>query len=189
MGKLDSQTSTMLAVVVVLVLVALAAWYFFQKKQSERLRQRFGPEYGRTVDELGSRAKAESELKARETRVGKLTIVPLSPSDAARFSQAWTNLQASFIDNPKGVVAMADQLVRELMTTRGYPMADFEHSAADISVDHPAVVENYRAAQVIAARDARGEASTEDLRNAVVHYRVLFNELLEVRQDAPPVAR
>ena len=181
MGNLDSQTSTILAVVVVLVLVALAAWYFVQKKQSERLQQRFGPEYGRTVDELGSRAKAESELKAREDRGGKLNIVPLAPSDAARFSQAWANLQGSFVDNPKEVVAQADQLVRELMVQRGYPMADFEHRAADISVDHPAVVENYRAAQVIAARDTRGEATTEDLRNAVVHYRVLFNELLEVK--------
>ena len=181
MGNLDSQTSTILAVVVVLVLVALAAWYFVQKKQSVRLQQRFGPEYGRTVDELGSRAKAESELKARENRVGKLNIVPLAPSDAARFSQAWANLQGSFVDNPKEVVAQADQLVRELMVQRGYPMADFEHRAADISVDHPAVVENYRAAQVIAARDTRGEATTEDLRNAVVHYRVLFNELLEVK--------
>jgi hypothetical protein len=171
----------MLAVVVVLVLIALAAWYIVQKRQSERLQQRFGPEYGRTLDALGSRAKAESELKAREERVGKLTIVPLSPSDASVFSQAWANLQASFVDNPKGVVAQADQLVRELMAKRGYPVADFEHRAADISVDHPAVVENYRAAQVIAARDARGEATTEDLRNAVVHYRVLFNELLEVK--------
>jgi hypothetical protein len=181
MNNLDSQTSTILAVVVVLVLVALAAWYFVQKRQSERLQQRFGPEYGRTVDALGSRAKAESELKAREDRVGKLTIVPLTPSDASVFSQAWANLQASFVDNPKGVVAQADLLVRELMAKRGYPMADFEHRAADISVDHPAVVENYRAAQIIAARDARGEATTEDLRNAVVHYRVLFHELLEVK--------
>jgi hypothetical protein len=180
MGNLDSQTSTMLAVVVVLVLIALAAWYFVQKRQSERLQQRFGPEYSRTVDALGSRTKAESELKAREERVGKLNIVPLSQADAARFTQAWANLQISFVDNPQGVVAQADQLVRELMAKRGYPVADFEHRAADISVDHPAVVENYRAAQIIAARDARGEATTEDLRNAVVHYRVLFNELLEV---------
>lgn len=169
MGSPDSQTSTMLAVVVVLVLVALAAWYFFQKKRSERLQRRFGPEYARTVDELGSRAKAESELKAREDRVGKLTIVPLSPSDASRFGQAWATLQAGFIDDPQGVVVKADHLVRELMTARGYPMADFEHRAADISVDHPAVVENYRAAQFIAARDARGAATTEELRNAVVH--------------------
>jgi hypothetical protein len=102
--------------------------------------------------------------------------------EAARFSQAWKVLQRRFVDNPKGVVVLADQLVRELMLKRGYPMGDSERRAADISVDHPAVVDNYRAAQAIALRDARGEANTEDLRKAVVHYRALFNELLEVRE-------
>jgi len=169
--------------VVVIALLALAAWLFSQKKkQSVRLQQRFGPEYGRTVGELGGRTKAESELKAREKRVGHLTITPLAPAEAARFSQAWSDLQGRFVDNPKGVVVQADQLVRELMLQRGYPMSDFERRAADISVDHPAVVENYRAAQVIAARDERGEANTEELRQAVVHYRVLFDEMLEVRE-------
>jgi hypothetical protein len=166
--------------VVVIALVALAAWFFYkQKKRSARLQQRFGPEYGRTVDELGGRTKAESELKAREKRVEDLTITPLAPAEAARFSQAWDALQARFVDNPKGVVLQADQLVRELMLKRGYPMGDFERRAADISVDHPAVVEHYRAAQTIAARDERGEADTEELRKAVVHYRVLFDEMLE----------
>jgi hypothetical protein len=174
------------AAVVVFALVAVAAWFLSQrKKQSERLRQRFGPEYGRTVGELGGRAKAESELKAREQRVERLTIAPLAPADAARFSQAWNALQGRFVDNPKGVVVQADQLVRELMLKRGYPMGDFERRAADISVDHPAVVENYRAAQAIAVRDERGEADTEELRKAVVHYRVLFDDMLEVRETKP----
>jgi len=169
------------AAVVVIALLATAAWFFSQRKrQSERLQQRFGPEYARTVGELGGRTKAESELKAREKRVEHLTITPLAPADAARFSHAWNALQGRFVDNPKGVVVQADQLVRELMLKRGYPMADFERRAADISVDHPAVVENYRAAQAIAARDERGEADTEELRKAVVHYRVLFDEILEV---------
>jgi hypothetical protein len=169
--------------VVVIALVALAAWFFYkQKRQSARLQQRFGPEYGRTVGELGGRTKAESELKAREKRVEDLTITPLAPAEAARFSQAWDALQARFVDNPKGVVLQADQLVRELMLKRGYPMGDFERRAADISVDHPAVVEHYRAAQTIAARDERGEADTEELRKAVVHYRVLFDDMLEVRE-------
>src|ERR1700738_2304797 len=167
--------------VAVSALLALAACLFYQKKrQSERLQQRFGPEYVRTVDELGGRTKAESELKARENRVEHLTITPLSPAEAAGFSQAWSALQGRFVDNPKGVIVQADQLVRELMLKRGYPMGDFERRAADISVDHPAVVENYRAAQAIAARDERGEADTEELRKAVVHYRVLFDEMLEV---------
>jgi hypothetical protein len=171
------------AVVVALALLALAAWFLFQKKrQSVRLQQRFGAEYDRTLDELGGRSKAESELKAREERVEHLTITPLAPAEATRFSQAWYALQTRFIDNPTGVVVQADQLVRELMLKRGYPMGDFERRAADISVDHPGVVENYRAAQAIAVRDGRGEADTEELRRAVVHYRVLFDEMLEVRE-------
>ena len=122
-----------------------------------------------------------AELKAREKRVEKFTITPLAPADAARFTQAWNALQGRFIDNPKGVVVEADTLVRELMLNRGYPMGDFEMRAADISVDHPTVVENYRAAQAIAVRDERGEADTEELRKAVVHYRTLFDELLGER--------
>ena len=182
MDMIDTQTWTILAGVAVLALIALAVWFFYKKKQSHRLQERFGPEYGRTVDELGGRTKAESELKAREKRVERFDIVPLSPSEAARFSQAWNALQGRFVDNPKDVVVQADQLVRQLMLKRGYPMGDFERRAADISVDHPAVVEHYRAAQAIAVRDKRGEANTEELRKAVVHYRDLFDELLEVRE-------
>jgi hypothetical protein len=174
---------TIVAGVVVVVSLAVAAWLFSQrKKQSARLQQRFGPEYGRTVGELGGRTKAESELKAREKRVEQLSITPLAPAEATRFSQAWSALQGRFVDNPKGVVLQADQLVRELMLKRGYPMGDFERRAADISVDHPTVVEHYRAAQAIAARDVRGEADTEELRKAVVHYRVLFDEMLDVKE-------
>jgi hypothetical protein len=167
----------------VVALLALAAWVLVQKrKQSDRLQHRFGPEYDRTVGELGGRTKAESELKARETRVEQLSITPLAPAEAARFTQAWNALQGRFVDNPTGVVIQADELVRELMLKRGYPMADFERRAADISVDHPAVVENYRAAQAIVVRDERGQADTEELRRAVVHYRVLFDEMLEIRE-------
>ncbi len=167
--------------ILALVLLAVAIGFIAQRQQqSKRLRQRFGAEYDRAVAELG-RTKAEAELKAREKRVEKLTIIPLEPADAARFAQAWTALQGRFIDNPKGVVVEADNLVRELMLKRGYPMGDFERRAADMSVDHPAVVENYRAAQAIAVRDGRGEADTEELRKAVVHYRTLFDELLGER--------
>jgi FtsZ-interacting cell division protein ZipA len=169
--------------ILVVALLVAAAWVLSQrKKRSLKLQQRFGPEYSRTVDEFGGRAKAESELKAREKRVEHLSITTLPPSEAARFSQAWNALQGRFVDNPKGVVAQADQLVRELMLARGYPMGDFERRSADISVDHPAVVETYRAAQAIAVRDQRGEANTEELRKAVVHFRALFDELLEVRE-------
>ena len=167
--------------ILAVVLLAVAIGFISQRqRQSKRLRQRFGAEYDRAVTEFG-RNKAEAELKAREKRVEKLTIIPLAPPDAARFTQAWTALQGRFIDNPKGVVVEADHLVRELMLKRGYPMGDFEMRAADISVDHPAVVENYRAAQAIAVRDEFGEADTEELRKAVVHYRTLFDELLGER--------
>ena len=176
--------SMVIAAVVLLVLVAVAAWLWSRRQQSKRLEQRFGPEYEHAVHRHGDVIKAEADLRAREKRVEKLHIVPLAPADAAHFSQAWRALQARFVDNPQGVLMEADQLVRELMLRRGYPMGDFEHRAADISVHHPAVVEHYRAAQAIALRDRRGEADTEDLRRAVVHYRALFDDLLEVGE--PP---
>lgn len=182
MDAIDTRTLLIIVGVVVLGFIALAAWFFYERKQSHRLQQRFGPEYGRTIDELGSRTKAELELKAREKRVERLHIVPLVPSEAARFSQAWKAVQSRFVDNPKGAVAEADTLVRELMQRRGYPMGDFERRAADISVDHPNVVANYRMAQAIAMRAERDAADTEELRKAVVHYRALFAELLEVRE-------
>jgi len=169
------------AVVLIVALGAIVAWVVMQRQRTQRLRRRFGPEYTRTVDEFGGRTKAEAELAKREQRVARLNITALAPADAARFSQAWNALQSRFIDNPKGVVAEADLLVRDLMVKRGYPMADFERRAADISVDHPDVVTTYRAAQAIAVRDERGEADTEELRKAVVHYRTLFDELLEVK--------
>jgi hypothetical protein len=181
METLDTQSWIILAAVLALGLVAIGAW-FYRRKQSHNLQERFGPEYGRTVSELGGRTKGESELKAREKRVERLDILPLAPPEAARFTEAWRALQSRFIDNPKGVVVEAEQLVRELMEKRGYPMGDFERRAGDISVDHPDVVANYRSAQAIALRDQRGSADTEELRKAVVHYRALFDELLEVRE-------
>lgn len=165
----------------VLALVLLALWFIAKiRRHSLRLQERFGPEYGRTVNAVGDQKKAESDLTAREKRVDRLTLTPLAPAEAARFSQAWNTLQGRFIDNPKGVVVQADQLVRELILKRGYPIGDFEHRAGDISVDHPATVASYRLAQAIAVRDQSGGgvADTEELRQAVVHFRVLFDELL-----------
>jgi hypothetical protein len=179
-----------LAAVLIAASIAVAAWASAQRRRKEslRLQQRFGPEYVRLVNEVG-RSKAEAELAAREKRVETLDIVPLSTVDATRFKQAWVAIQARFIDDPRTSVAEADHLVYDLMAKRGYPMGDFERRAADISVDHPAVVSNYRAARAIALRDERGETTTEELRKAVVHYRVLFQELLEVRESAPSVVR
>jgi uncharacterized membrane protein len=185
MNAMTPQTWTLVAIVAAVIVIALVAYAIHRSKQSQGLRTRFGPEYDRAVEAHGSRAQAEAELRRREERVGHLTIVPLAAADAARFSAAWTSLQADFVDNPRGVVDQADALVRELLVKRGYPMSDFEHRAADISVDHPTVVSNYRAAQEIRGRTLRGEVETEDLRKAVVHYRALFDELLEVRGLRP----
>jgi hypothetical protein len=172
-------TTTFIFAILLIVLVAgVIAWAVMRKQKSSVLRRRFGPEYDRTVTEYGSRAKAEAELTKRAQRVAGLNIIPVTAVEAARFSNAWSSLQGRFVDDPKGAVSQADLLVRELMVKRGYPMGDFELRAADISVDHPSVVKNYRAAQIIAARNARGEADTEELRTAVVHYRTLFDELL-----------
>lgn len=135
---------------------------------------------------MGSRDKAEAELLARKKRVDDLDIVPLSPADAQRFSQEWRSLQSRFVDNPRGVLADADLLVRELMQKRGYPMGDFERRAADISVHHAGVVDHYRAAHALTERDRRGEVDTEGMRQAVIHYRALFAELLEVDKPQPP---
>ena len=188
MESIDTQTWTIIAAVAVLGLVALGVWFFSQKKRSHKLQERFGPEYDRTVNEYGSRTKAESDLKAREKRVERLVILSLTPADAARFTEAWHALQSRFIDNPKGVVVQAEQLVRELMEKRGYPMGDFERRAGDISVDHPDVVANDPARRsAIALRDQTGTADTEELRKAVVHYRALFDELLEVREPVQEI--
>jgi hypothetical protein len=186
----NSETWIVAAIVIIAVIVIGTLVVREQRRrQSRRLHERFGPEYERLLAERGSREKAEAELRAREKRVGRLNIVPLPPGEAAKFNRAWGTLQSRFVDNPKGVVVEADRLVRDLMTRRGYPMGDFEARAADISVDHPRLVETYRAAQAIAARDQSGEASTEELRKAVVFYRALFDELLEVggaeRSPAP----
>ena len=178
MDSLSTPTLVAIAVVAV-ILVAFVAWLAYGAAESKRLKQRFGPEYEAVLKRHGgSKAKAEAELKRRQKRVDRFEIVPLAPADVTRFSEAWTRLQGSFVDDPKGVLIEADRLVRDLLAKRGYPVADFELRAADISVDHPIVVNNYRAAQRIVSLDQRGEASTEDLRKAVVHFRALFDELL-----------
>ena len=169
---------------VLLALVLAGGWLLVRRRNRQHLQRRFGPEYDRTVHDVGDRGKAEAELMAREKRVRKLDIVPLAPEQAARFSDEWRRLQARFIDDPKGVLLAAERLVTDLMTQRGYPMADFDTRSADLSVDHPAVVHHYRAARHIGMRARGGEVDTEALRQAVVHYRALFSELLEVQK--PP---
>ena len=187
MDSLNTQTLAIIIAVAV-ILVAAVGWLVYSKQQSKRLEQRFGPEYDAAVKRLGSKSKAEAELKRREKRVSSFEIVPLAPAEVTRFAQAWARLQGSFVDDPKGVLLEADRLVRELLLKRGYPVADFELRAADISVDHPIVVNNYRAAQRIVSLDQRGEATTEDLRKAVVHFRALFDDLLGAKTAHDKVA-
>src|SRR5438445_10699480 len=152
MDAINTQTWLIVVAVAVLVLIALAAWFFYQKKQSQKLQQRFGPEYKRAIDQLGSRTKAESELKEREKRVERLHIVPLTPPEAARFSQAWKAVQSRFVDTPNNAVVEADKLVGELIQKRGHPVGDSERRAADASVDHTDVVATYRLAQCLRSR-------------------------------------
>ncbi len=183
MDMFATQDWELLGSIVIIALLAPVAFFVWRRNESQGLVNRFGPEYSRAVDDLGSRTKAEAELRSRQKRVAKLDITPLTPAEAERFTHEWLAIQGRFVDNPKGVLADADHLVRELMQKRGYPMGDFERRAADISVDHPDVVEHYRLAQAITTLERAGDADTEALRKAVVHYRALFDELLEVRQD------
>jgi hypothetical protein len=172
-------TTAWVILIVAIAALGVAAWMYLRTQQTKRLRSRFGPEYDRAVDELGNARKAEDELARREKRVQKFQIRALNRDECDRFAEAWRIEQERFVDDPRSAVARADDLVREAMRARGYPMSEFEQSAADLSVEHPRVVENYRAAHDIAVKDARGQADTEDLRRAMKHYRSLFEDLLD----------
>jgi hypothetical protein len=178
-------TTTIIILAIVLVLIALAAFFYFRRWRSENLRKQFGPEYKRTVKQYGDQRKAEAELAEREKRVRKLDIRGLSGEEKSRFADDWKKTQARFVDAPSPAVSEADSLVKELMLARRYPVGEFEQRAADISVDHPDVVSNYRNAHEIAERNKSGKATTEDLRQAMVHYRSLFEELLETTAAKP----
>jgi len=173
-------TPAQIAIIVAAIVIVLGAVVvlFLQRRRTERLRSRFGPEYERAVAEGGDRRRAEANLAERAERVEKFHLRPLASADRARFTETWSRVQAHFVDAPAGAVAEADQLLGDVMATCGYPMGDFEQRAADISVDHPVVTQNYRAAHDIAIRQARGQASTEDLRRAMIHYRALFEDLV-----------
>ena len=181
-------TTTLVIVAIVVAIAALAlAWMYSARRRREHLRTRFGPEYERTVRDLGSPQKAQAALEEREKRVGSYSIRELSPEERSRFTEGWRRLQAKFVDDPPAAVTEADLLVTDVMTTRGYPMSDFDRRAEDLTVDHPNVVHHYRHARDIAVRHSRKSASTEELRQALVHYRALFADLLDIPQ--PPARR
>ena len=173
-SNMDPKLWIVIAVVVIAAIVI--AWMVTRKRRTQALQHRFGPEYDRTLREKGDRA--EAELLERQKRVEKFSIRELSAVERERFVTDWRAVQSRFVDDPKSAVRDADELVTRLMQTRGYPMSNFEQRAADISVDHPRVVDNYRAAREIAIRHQSGQATTEDLRNAIIYYRSLFDELL-----------
>ena len=170
--------------VIVVAVIALGLIFLLWRRRSQKLREEFGPEYKHAVRQYGDTRKAEAELAARQKRVRKLDIRPLTHEEQNRFAELWKTTQARFVDEPSKAVGEADGLVKEVMQTRGYPVGDFDQRAADVSVDHPNVVTNYRAGREIAARNKSGQATTEELRQAMVHYRSLFEELTEVAEPA-----
>jgi hypothetical protein len=183
---LDTTEIVLALVIVVLALVAI--WLWLQQRRSAALKSQFGPEYNRTVQEVGDERKAETILAEREKRVSSYKIKPLPRELRAHFVEVWRHVQAQFVDDPKYAVTRADDLLGEVMLARGYPMSEFDQRAEDLSVDHPHVIAHYRTAHDIAIRHAQGGASTEDLRTAMINYRALFDDLVNEpdAQTAPP---
>lgn len=176
---------TVVAIVVVLAIIAAIGWFVYRRQRTERLRREFGPEYDRAVREYGDQGRAEAALADREKRVASLDLRDITPSQRDHFREEWRAVQAQFVDGPTSAVEQADRLIRDVMAARGYPVADFDSRAADLSVDYPTIVENYRTAHAIALRNQRGEANTEDLRQAMVSDRALFDELLGTAPTEP----
>jgi hypothetical protein len=181
-------TTVAIILIAVILLAAVAAWAFLQRRTTT-LRRRFGPEYDRAVGEYGNRLRAEQALERRAERTEKYHIRSLSRDEQQRFSDEWRRAQARFVDDPPLAIRDADHLVSEVMRERGYPMAEFDRRAEDVSVDHPHVIRNYRAAHDIAVAEQQGRANTEDLRRGMVHYRELFDELLEIQPAEMPERR
>ena len=170
------------AIFVIIALAIMVSRMVIARRRTHRLKERFGPEYERTVGQLGEQHAAEKELAARERKRAKLDIVPLAPEARERYADTWQTVQTAFVDDPSNAVEEADRLLTQVMRARGYPIDDFDQQAADISVDHPTVVENYRAAHSIHLRQEQDDVGTEDQRKAFVHYRALFEKLLEPDQ-------
>ena len=181
---MDAWIWIVIAVVVVLIVVAVVA-AASSRRRRHHLQERFGSEYDRTVEGADGRRHAEQELREREARHDELELHPLSDASRQRYTQQWQEMQSGFVDRPQVAVADADRLITDLMRERGYPVDDFDTRSELVSVDHPDVVENYRTAHGIAVRTVEGRTSTEDLRQAVISYRALFEEMLVDDGDAP----
>ena len=175
---MDQQTQMRLAVVVVAALVAIVVWLLIRRRKTVALRERFGPEYDRLLQTTKTPAEAERQLLERERRVQSFSLRPLSRDEADQYTQSWRTVQARFVDDPRTAVNEADRLIEDVMRARGYPVEDTSHRLEDLSVEHAAVVNHYRSGREIVASHGRGEANTEDLRTAMVHFRALFDELV-----------
>lgn len=183
-------TLTEIVLALLVLILAVAAFLFWTRsRRTSELKSKFGPEYDRTVHDVGDERKAEVVLAKREKRVSSYTIKPLTGEMRGHFVETWTQVQSQFVDDPKYAVTRADDLLGEVMMARGYPVKDFDQRAEDLSVDHPGVVQNYRSAHDVAERHSRGEASTEDLRTAMIHYRALFDELVNEPEPSQPSTR
>lgn len=180
-------STTIIAVIVIIAIVIIAVLVYtgYRRRQTSHLKDQFGPEYDRAVDQYGSERKAQPVLMEREERVKKLDIQPLDEGQRQSFAGEWQTVQSNFVNDPSGAIGDADRLIGRVMEARGYPVGDFEQRAADISVEHPSVVEHYRAAHDVARQNVDGNASTEDMRQAMVHYRALFEDLLGTEVGQP----
>lgn len=183
-----STTTLVITVVVVLAIAALAVWLVMRRRRTEQLRGQFGPEYDRTVRQVGDARRAEAVLEERQEKVAAFRVRVLTGDEVARYREAWRRVQARFVDEPRAAVADADRIIADVMHTRGYPTADFAARTEHLSVDHAKTVEHYRTAHEIVRREGQGEAGTEDLRQAMVHFRALFDDLVGA-EDVGPVRK
>jgi FtsZ-interacting cell division protein ZipA len=179
---MDQTTTIVIVVVAIALIIVVAGLLIARKRRSDHLKHQFGPEYDRAIKQHGDARHAETVLLQREKRVEKFSLHPLPPIERERYAEEWSHVQRRFVDDPSTAVLQAEKLVTTVMTARGYPMGDFEQRAADISVHYPRVVDNYRRARELTIRHASGQSSTEDLRQSMVYFRSLFDELLESHQ-------
>lgn len=180
---MQGENLTILIVLIAIIVALIFVWLFIQRRRTDALRNKFGEEYDRTIEARGGRAKAESDLREREERVKALDIRPLGPAERERFSAEWKESKALFVDSPIEAISRSDRLLGEVMKTRGYPMGDFEHRHADLTVEHGEVAKDYRAGHDIAERSRSGQATTEELRQAMNHYERLFDTLVNETTD------
>jgi len=186
--NITNTTQLILVAVIFLILGGVIAMVLMRVQRTKRLRERFGPEYERTINEIGDKRQAESELEARLAHVNTLNIRPLTAEEVNRFALEWQKTQTEFVDEPLTALQKADRLIREVMKTRGYPVEDFEQRAADISVDYPELVTDYRGLHLIAVKEKDDKVSTEEMRQAMVHGRALFENLIRQEANAETIA-